>query len=262
MESIFYNSDYIVIEYIDLIKSPYLILLNLIRQNPKLKQILKIEQIEFLDDASLYEWYINIKHLYFFIDLNKYPDLISNEQLYEILDDQLASTPIMHEEAVLLPLTDMLKVLSKRRLVNDIIIYYPHNNDFAKKDLEYSIGVEYTFMNDFEEVLKKCGANSTYFLSDINKINIMKEKGVLNFSSITLPIEYRYNKKNMEEMKIDLDELLKDHPFKLSYTRACTFEDHRPEEVREEEEFINEMMDAFNEELENQMYEEDESIEE
>ena len=66
----------------------------------------------------------------------------------------------------------------------------------------------------------------------------------------------------MEEMKIDLDELLKDHPFKLSYTRACTFEDHRPEEVREEEELINEMMDAFNEELENQMYEEDESIEE
>ena len=70
-DSIFKNADYIVIEYIDMVKSPYLLLLNAMRRNDKIREILKLEQVDNLDDISLYEWYINRKHQNFLIDLMK-----------------------------------------------------------------------------------------------------------------------------------------------------------------------------------------------
>ena len=44
----------------------------------------------------------------------------------------------------------------------------------------------------------------------------------LKFSSITLPVEYRYNKKNMDDFDIEFKELFEKQPFKLTYMRACS----------------------------------------
>lgn len=60
VQSVFLNSDYVVIQYIDMIKSPYLVLLDIIRTNPNLREVLKIEEIETFDTAALYEWYVNL----------------------------------------------------------------------------------------------------------------------------------------------------------------------------------------------------------
>ena len=219
----FLNSEYIVIEYVDLIKSPYLILLNVIRQNPKLKSILKIEEIDYLNSSSLYEWYVYRKHQNFFIDLNRYPDKISNEELDKLLESQLTITPRFYEDAVPLILTDFLKVLTRKKIVNhEVIIYHPHKNDYAIKDTENLTNHKFKFMDNFEEILDLVGSNSTFFLSDIDKLLIMKKKGVLKFSSVTLPIEYRYNRKNMKDWKLDIKELIKSDPFKLTYFQACS----------------------------------------
>ena len=43
-DTIFYNSDYIVIEYIDLIKSPYMVLLTQLQKNRKIREVLMIEK--------------------------------------------------------------------------------------------------------------------------------------------------------------------------------------------------------------------------
>ena len=242
--TIFFNADYIVIEYIDMIKSPYIILLNAIRQqNKKIREILKIEEVEYLSDTGLYEWYRNRKHQNFLIDLNRYPDEISEESLDELLESQINLKSFFYEEAAPLIILDMLDSLNRIKLSSNIIIYHPHDNDYAKKDLENITGKSYNFMNDFNEVIKLAGYNSTYFLSDINKINIMKDNGVLKFSSITLPVEYRYNKKDMNEFNMDFDELFKKHPFKLSYCRTCTEEREiePPEEVKVEEEVLDNM---------------------
>lgn len=224
-DTIFYNADYIVIEYIDILKSPYLILLDQIRKNDRINEILNIDSIRYLDDASLYEWYINRKHQNFFIDLNRYPDKITNEQLDELLEEQMMLTPRFYQDANPLILCDFLKVLKKRKLVKDVIIYHPHKNFFAKNDLESMMQTQYTFMSDFNKVMDIAKENSTYFLSDVSHLDEMKEKGILKFSSVTIPIEYRYNKKNMKEYKYDFDELFKENPFKLSFFRACTFEE-------------------------------------
>ena len=57
-------------------------------------------------------------------------------------------------------------------------------------------------------------------------VDRMEKNGVLEFSSVILPIEYRYNKKNMHDFKIDFSEKLKNTVFKVSFMRTCTVEDH------------------------------------
>lgn len=221
-DTIFYNADYIVIEYIDLIKSPYLMLLSQIKKNDKLRDIFKIEEIEFLNDAALYEWYINRKHQNFFIDLNRYPEKISNNDLDRLLEDQIKITPKFYKFAMPLNLVRSLKFMRSKHIVNDVIIYHPHQNFFAKNDLENITDLNFTFESNFDNLIDKTKANSTYFLSDIDKIQKLKDKGYLKFSSITIPLEYRYNKKNMHDFKYDLDELCRNDPFKLSFISACT----------------------------------------
>lgn len=222
-DTIFYNADFLVIEYMDLLKSPYLNLLYRLSKNERIKEILKTEDIEHLDFGGLYEWYINRKHQNFLIDLNRYPDKISNNDLDTLLDEQISSSEFFYNEATELILMDMLKVATKRKMVRDVIIYHPHNNDYAEQDIQKYLSGGYIFMKDWNEVMEKAGANSTYFLSNVDLITKMNEKGILRCSSITLPIEYRYNKKNMTDFKFDFDSLFRESPFKLSYVQACTY---------------------------------------
>lgn len=244
--TIFYNADYIVIEYIDIIKSPYLLLLHVIRGNDRLKSILKLEEVELLDDAGLYEWYINRKHQNFFIDLLRHPDEVEESKMDELLEELMNSSPEFYTKATPLVIIDLLITVSRQPISKGVIIYHPHKNDFAKNDLEQLVGGDYIFMDDFDEVLKKAGYNSTYFLSDINKIYKMQEKECLRCSSITLPVEYRYNKKNMEDFSVDFEELYQKDPFKLTFFRACT------EEIEiEPSDEIKQKMKENNEEVEN-----------
>lgn len=222
-DTIFYNADYLVIEYIDMVKSPYLNLLYRLCKNERIREILKTEDIEHLDYGGLYEWYINRKHQNFLIDLNRYPDKITNEDLDKLLDEQISSSNFFYNEAPPLILVDMLKVVTKRKLVKDVIVYHPHSNNFAEEDLKKYLSSAPIFITDWDEVMDKAGANSTYFISNVDLIQRMKEKEILKCSSITLPVEYRYNKKNMTEFKFDFEELFRENPFKLSYVQACTF---------------------------------------
>lgn len=227
VQSVFLNSDYVVIQYIDMIKSPYLVLLDIIRTNPNLREVLKIEEIETFDTAALYEWYVNRKHQNFFIDLNRDREKYPDEFMDGLLADQMCLAKEFYTNTNMLCTEFMLKFLkSKNDMVKDVIIYFPFNTPYAKEDLRENIGHSFTFMSDFDEICKKCGSNCTYFLSDIDLINRMEKNKVLEFSSVILPIEYRYNKKNMNDFKIDFDKKLKDVVFKLSFMRACTVEDH------------------------------------
>lgn len=221
--TIFYNSDYLVIEYIDLIKSPYFTLLKVLPKNNKIKEILKTELIEPLSDTSLVEWYINRKYQNFMMDLNRYPEQISEETMNKLLEEQICLSPKFYQYAAELPMVSVIKTMKTKKINVDIIIYHPHKNSFAKDDLANILnGSSLTFMDNFDDVLDKAKENSTYILSDISKILRMKEKGYLKHSSVTLPIEYRYNKKSMTEFKIDLEKICHDNIFKYSFMRACT----------------------------------------
>ena len=221
--SIFYNSDYIVIEYMDLIKMPFFVLLTLLSKNQKIKEILKIEDIEGYSENGLLEWYVNRKNQNFFIDLVRDPRNINKETLDKLLDDQISSSIHFYDTIGLLPLGKTLKIMKDKNVAKDILIYYPYHNDYAKKDLDKFLNEKFTFMDNFEDIVDKAGENSTYFLSNIELLDIIIKKDKLNFSSINLPIEYRYNKKSdLINMKYDFDDMLRKYCFKLAYIKACS----------------------------------------
>lgn len=226
--SIFYNADYVVIEYIDIVKSPYLILLAVLREQEKYKELFKYEDISHLDDMGLCEWYMNRRHRNPLADLYRDPNNIPHNELDKILDDIITSNDIFYKYSNLLNISQFLSTSLSNKISHDIIIYDQHNSNFAKEDLKRNFNKDFTVLHSFDEVLDKAKENSTYILSDINKIYHMKDKGYLKFSSVTIPVEYRYNKKNLKDFNIDFDELWKTDSFKLSYFRACSYE--KPEE--------------------------------
>ena len=93
-----------------------------------------------------------------------------------LLDDQISLTPKFYEYANILSIGAFLSFEWSSKLVKDIIIYHPHNNKYAEENLNSIFNRKFTFKNDFNEILDIAKANSTYFLSDINKINTMEFK--------------------------------------------------------------------------------------
>lgn len=223
-DTIFLNADYIVIEYHDMLRSPYLVLLALINQNKKIREVLKLEQLDGLDDLGIYEWYVNRKHQNFFLDLNRYPDQISEKRMDELLEEQVSYNKIFYEFANDLLLMPLLINRHLSKLCRDVIIYDKHNNNFAYETLNTITNKSFTVKHDIDEIIDLCKSNSTYFFSDIKNIYRLRDKNYLKYSSVTIPVEYRYNKKNLKDFDMDFDELFRKNPFKLSYTRACSLD--------------------------------------
>ena len=223
-EVLFYNSEYIVVEYIDMIKAPYLLLADRMRKyNAGLKQIIDLDQISTLSIEGLYEWYMMRKHRNFLIDLCKYPDKIGTKYLDKLLSDHLNSDYRFYQYSNLLPIGNMLIRAKAHDLVKGMIVFSEDDpKGYIEKDLKDSYDIEITYMTNFDDVMKLAKNDSTYFLSDIKKIDRMKEADVLKYSSVTLPVEYRYNKKDSNHYDIDFDKLWETDPFKLSYVRTIT----------------------------------------
>ena len=239
-QEVFLNSDYVVVEYMDLLKSPYLTLLNTLRQHDSLNEVLKLDTLKYASNAGLYEWYINRKHQNFLVDLNRHPDIIPESSLDQILEEQMDFTDELYTKSDPLLLVETIKTLKRTEgLVKDVIIYHPHNNDFAEKDFKETTGMNFTFMSDINEIIDVAGANSTYFFSNIENVLALEAKNCLQLSSVTIPYEYRYNKKSLMEWKLDLDELNKKYIFKLTFCFACSYVDEanlNPDEIEEEDE--------------------------
>ena len=234
--TIFYNADYVVLEYMDIIKSPYLTIIAMLKYSEEYRKFLKFENIDYLDELGLSEWYINRKHRNPFVELSRYPDEVPTEKM-----DQLLNTLITHDErfyqySKILNIAGFLSTKMSEKISNGIIIYDPHESNFAKNDLNRLFNKDFIVMHNFDDILNKTKSNSTYILSDVHKIHQMKKKGCLKFSSVTLPIEYRYNKVNIKDFDLDFDELWKTDPFKLSYFRACSYAlpEEEPKETQDE----------------------------
>ena len=100
--SIFYNSDYLVIEYMDMVKQPMLHLLNAIREivanDPidekfKLAEILKIDLLRsFQDTTQMVEFYLQRKHQNIFYDILTEEALASGLDVEDLLQDQISSS--------------------------------------------------------------------------------------------------------------------------------------------------------------------------
>lgn len=70
-ESVFLNSECMVVEYHDVLKMPWYILLTVINQNNALRELANINLIEDLSTTELFEWYYHRKNRNFLLDIAK-----------------------------------------------------------------------------------------------------------------------------------------------------------------------------------------------
>lgn len=220
--NIFLNSEYVVIEYADMLQSPYYRFLSLLKYNKNLYKILKLEDIDYLSETGLLEWYVKRNNVNILYDLNRYPDKISNEELDKLFEDELKANEVFYEHALNLLLLDIPRKVKTLKVCKDVIIYYPYENPYVKKHLDAKTNTDNRFIYNIDELIDLAKNNSTYFFSDYRNILKLKDKGQLKMSSVTLAIDYSYNIDNNGNLRFDFNELYKENPFKLSYVRTCT----------------------------------------
>lgn len=223
--SIFLNSDYMFVEYMDIIKCPALLLVGLCRGNEKLNTMLDLDHIKYLQPSGLYEWYLNREYRNVFYNLRRKNVSIPDKVLDELLESQLAISNVFYEYSVELKMATTIKHVLRDKLVNKVYIYNEFYNEHIADDIQKMFGeygvVEFVY-GDLKDALSNVSFNSTFVFSDVEKIYALIDAEKINMSSVIFPYEYRYNKKNYSDVKIDLPELHKKYIFKDAFYAACT----------------------------------------
>lgn len=223
-KNMFLNSECIFVEYYDIIKAPWYILLSVLPQNQKIREILDLSEVDYLDSNGLFEWYCNRKNRNFLQDLSidkNIPDEM-DKLLSVLMNNEIFYTTNTQLNAI-----KVINTALNHKMAKNIIIYTEEKsvhaeNDirtlFSKKNVEYRYG-------DFRSVLKDVPTDTTYFLSDFNKVVTMAEENHLNYSSLVLPYDFSYNfimdENGNKVPLIDFTYLGKDHLFKMAYFNAC-----------------------------------------
>lgn len=224
-DGIFLNASSIFVEYIDIIKSPYFIFLISLLADNKMGDFFDIEELRKKELVDITAWYYLREHQNLLYDLK----LPSNKMKYKAMDDFLdhMMDPIVLESSNSLNMVDVLNSLYMNEgLVGQLYVWYPYENEAVIQDIKNtlsSIPPLNIVTGPLEEALKNTKQDSTYIFSDYTNINILEKSGKLDFSSLILPEDYFYNKRDGEDI-INFEDLAKEHPFKLhkfvaSFTR-------------------------------------------
>lgn len=221
----FMNSQCLFVEYYDIVKAPWFILLSVIHQNEKIKPIIDTEQISSYDTNQLFEWYCKRTNRNFLLDLAIAP---TNKVAYNDILDVLMQNEIFYQIDTKLNAVEAITIALKHKQAKSVVIYSEDNNKYIRDDIKRLFGkydaVKYMY-GDFEKVLEKIPQDSSFMLSDFNKVVTMADAGRLNYASLILPYDYEYNFVINEEGKrvpiVDMTYLGKDNLFKVAYFNAC-----------------------------------------
>lgn len=225
--TIFKNSQCLVVEYSDVLKTPFFLLLNAIQKSSVMGKIFDLSEIQNMNIAELYLWYIRRKNF------NPYKDfrVIAEVENYDdnfanfMLEANLKSSDIFYSNDTELVFSGILKDLLRENdsnFLHKVIIYEEYGNDYVKHDIEKNyhsdrIDVEYRTGN-FKSILSQIPRDSSYVISDIYRIRDLDEMDKLSYSSILIPYDFYYNIDfETKQYKLDIDALSKEKTFKLSF---------------------------------------------
>ena len=217
--TIFNNSQCMFVEYYDVIKCPWFILANCIKDEESISDIFDLAPIRGLSIPSLFEWYINRKNRNFYKDL-----LIPNDELPEdfcdnILENQMKQSKEFFSSSLELNFANVVRLICRdKTLLHNLIIYTEKENDLIREDIKemYDGNVRYV-SGEFEEIIKTIPRDSTFVFSDIMKVQKLYDLNRLDYSSIIMCSGYRYNNKDKNTLKVDLDDLRTKAVFKIDF---------------------------------------------
>lgn len=222
----FLNSQCLFIEYTDIIKSPYIILLYMMIQNPEsFEAYYEVNRFRGFDVNALSEWYTNRSMQNPFSEL-LLPELKKDIPLSEIdsfVNNQILAVPDLIKTSPLLNFASVVSQvpIGKDGIVKKVVIWYPFENEVIRDDLYDKLGESISFVTgELENALEEVPSDSTYVFSDITNIEILIDKNKLNQSSVLIPSDYKYNYIEDDLLKIDYQKYLDESLFKLGFFNA------------------------------------------
>ena len=234
-DTVFTGSKCLFVEYMDLIRCPWYVLLMVITQNEKMKTFIKTEKIEYMDRDQLFEWYCRRENKNFLLDLARTGPAYETIDFDKILDFIITSDKMYFEVDTKLNMCGVIAELLRTKVCDKIIVWTPEPIEYVYNDLELlffrkdAVGYYY---GDFKDTIKKLPTDITYFFSDITHVIDLEEIDRLNMASIAIPYEYDYNfimdSEGNRKPVIDLDYFAENNVFKINYFNAIPTTDLQP----------------------------------
>lgn len=233
-DGLFMNAKVLFVEYADIIRAPYLILMKILSEsgleNGGLQEPFDISPIKGLSSEDLVLWYYQRK------DQNPLVDLIPKEKLSDVrlsdvdafLQRQIEDHPEFVDVAFPLNFMDVIGnlFLGENHMVDKVLIYHPVDNPAIRADVERTFNgmpVEFVYGDFKEAIVDFKPGTATYVFSDVTNIQVLADAGKLEQSSILVPAEYSYNFTEEGEWKIDFNAYMKDTIFKIDFFYATSF---------------------------------------
>lgn len=221
----FLNTDALIIEYNDILRPLGFDLLRVLRTSDVINQIFDIDKIINMTDEELYEWYlyrdkINVLLNFDIVSEIFYKDYPNKEEfVYDFFNTEieLLDIPSIGNKLVFY---NSIKSIVHHDLIKRVYVYYDDYNEVIERDIRENFGNNVKFIyGDFKEALleNNIGKNTSYIISDILKIEDIKDLDLLNYSSILINEVYMYNIGEDDEPMVDIDKLLEDYIFKIFF---------------------------------------------
>lgn len=223
----FLNTASLFVEYIDIIKSPYIGYLQLLAQEPQnFDKYFDVKRLAGLDLTEVSEWYVRRRYQNPFKSLLKeeYRDKITDDDLDGIVDAISPKVPELIYDSPELNFVNTIRALhiGNNSIVKKLFIWYPGENEIIRDDIHKTLDNAIVVTGNIVEATKDVPENSTYVFSDITNVSALQDIGKLYLSSVVIASEYRYNYNEDEELKVNYDEYLKETMFKMNLFNACT----------------------------------------
>lgn len=219
-ERFFLNSECVFIEYADVISLPWFIALHFLRQSEKLNDVFNIEPLKDLDINELLMVYMNRKYRNIYQNYyNGNPDTVDLEKLDEILESQIQTDNVFYDVELALSIPRAISILISSKLAKRICIYHPTYNEYIEKNINEMYGegnCEFIY-GDFSDIVDSLPDDITYILSDVYKILTLIEKDKIDFRTVLLAGEYKYNYDDNGNEILNTELLQKEHTLHFSY---------------------------------------------
>lgn len=189
---IFTNSETMIIEYLDIIKSPAILMILVNKDIDGFNMIFDGGIFEGMDYAQLYIWYMNREHknpLKCIPNKLNLTDTELDELYYSMLRDidYCTSSPELNGLSI-------IKKVMDDKLCKKYVIYVPYMIEHIISDIgKIFADVDYDVVVEDMELLKDYSTDSTYILSDMSKIDTLYNMDRLSLSALLLPSNYKYN---------------------------------------------------------------------
>ena len=215
--TIFQNSECIFVEYNDCIQMPWFTFLTFFVKNEKMQEYFDIEYMKQLSIPALMDYYLNREHINPLIDLIKDESKVDASKLDDFIYEQIESNEIFFSQSMGTHIVPIVNNLLKTALVKKVVVYYPHDCEFVRKDIEDKFVGQAEFMfGEIEDVIKELPQDTTYIFSDATNVLLLEELGKLDFSAFLLPNNFKYNfvDDNKEEFVVNIKYLEEKYTFK------------------------------------------------